>query len=226
MPAFSITPLTDIPPPAAESFPQFIQFQEDGTDLGLPDADTLNFANGLTATRGTGENSNVVTVTGGASGGSSASLIQLTSPGDAPVEESMFFDGNNYIRYWNSLVVIESADWTWLDESGDTRLLFNTAGIYRITTTSFIDASGEWPDGDSTFGSVAGDSASAQARHHVLSDPVDTRTRMQWTDQFIYTAEAESQIYLGLYALATATESAVQSAQMQVIIERIADVPA
>lgn len=63
MSAFSIAPLTDIPPPVAESFPNFIQFQEDGTDLGAADADTVNFSTGLTATRGVGENSNVITVT-------------------------------------------------------------------------------------------------------------------------------------------------------------------
>ena len=62
MPAFSVTPLTDVPPPQAADFPDFIQFQAAGTDLGLSDADTLNFSTGLTATRGTGENSNVVTV--------------------------------------------------------------------------------------------------------------------------------------------------------------------
>ena len=54
MPAFSITPLTDIPPPAAESFPNFISFENQGEALGLPDADTLNFSTGLTATRGVG----------------------------------------------------------------------------------------------------------------------------------------------------------------------------
>lgn len=62
---FSVTPTQGFVPPEDEGFPNFIQFQQDGVDLGGPDADTVNFINGLSATRGTGENENVVTVTTG-----------------------------------------------------------------------------------------------------------------------------------------------------------------
>lgn len=62
MATFSITPVTDFPAPNADAFPNFIQFQADGVDLGLADADTVDFTGGLQATRGTGESSNVVTV--------------------------------------------------------------------------------------------------------------------------------------------------------------------
>lgn len=61
MPGFSITPVTDFPAASAEAFPDYIQFQAEGVDLGGPDADTVNFV-GLTVTRGTGENASVVTV--------------------------------------------------------------------------------------------------------------------------------------------------------------------
>lgn len=64
MPAFSITPVTDFPTPDADAFPNYIQFQADGEDLGLPDADTVNITGGLRATRGTGESSSVITVRG------------------------------------------------------------------------------------------------------------------------------------------------------------------
>lgn len=64
--AFSIAPVTGFPPPTAESFPQYIQFQNQGTDLGAPDATTLNFAGKALATRGVGENEGTVTVTVGA----------------------------------------------------------------------------------------------------------------------------------------------------------------
>lgn len=64
MSSFSITPITNIPPPAAQEFPTFLQWQADGTDLGLSDADTVNVTGGLFATRGTGENSNVITLSG------------------------------------------------------------------------------------------------------------------------------------------------------------------
>jgi hypothetical protein len=66
---WSISPAAPFPPPTAGEFPQYIQFQEDGTDLGRPDATTVNFGSGLAATRGTGENEGVVTVTASGGGG-------------------------------------------------------------------------------------------------------------------------------------------------------------
>ncbi len=62
MATFSITPVTDFPAPDADAFPNYIQFQADGVNLGLADVDTVNFTGGLRATRGTGENSAAVTV--------------------------------------------------------------------------------------------------------------------------------------------------------------------
>jgi len=59
---FGITPATGFPPQASDEFPNYIQFQNQGTDLGLPNVDTVNFGRNLTASRGTGENANVVTV--------------------------------------------------------------------------------------------------------------------------------------------------------------------
>lgn len=64
MATFSITPVTDFPAPDADAFPNYIQFQADGVDLGAADADTVNFVGNLLATRGTGESTNVVTVEG------------------------------------------------------------------------------------------------------------------------------------------------------------------
>lgn len=60
--SFGITPATGFPPQASDEFPNYIQFQNQGVDLGLPNVDTVNFGRNLTATRGTGENANVVTV--------------------------------------------------------------------------------------------------------------------------------------------------------------------
>lgn len=59
--AFGISPAST-PPVTSEGFPQYLQFQNDGTDLGAPDVDTVNFRQGLTATRGTGENANTLTL--------------------------------------------------------------------------------------------------------------------------------------------------------------------
>ena len=60
--SFGITPATGFPPQASDEFPNYIQFQNQGTDLGLPNVDTVNFGRNLVASRGTGENANVVTV--------------------------------------------------------------------------------------------------------------------------------------------------------------------
>ena len=65
MATFGLTPSVGLfPPPAAEDFPNFIQFQADGTDLGGADADTVDFVNGGegAVTRGTGEAAGTVTV--------------------------------------------------------------------------------------------------------------------------------------------------------------------
>lgn len=61
--AFGFNPAGNgFPSQAPEGFPNFILFQADGTALGEADADTVNFRRGFQATRGTGENSGVVTV--------------------------------------------------------------------------------------------------------------------------------------------------------------------
>lgn len=64
MASFSITPVAEFPPASADDFPNYIQFQADGVDLGGPDVDTVNFVGNLRATRGTGEATATVTVEG------------------------------------------------------------------------------------------------------------------------------------------------------------------
>jgi hypothetical protein len=63
MATFGITPVSDFPPQTDDGFPNFIQFQDEGTALGGADAEVVDFTGaGVTATRGTGENANKVTV--------------------------------------------------------------------------------------------------------------------------------------------------------------------
>jgi len=62
MTAFSVSPVQGFAQQTGDGAPSFIQFQDDGVNLGGPDADTLNFGAGLTATRGVGEFENVVQV--------------------------------------------------------------------------------------------------------------------------------------------------------------------
>jgi len=214
MPAFSVTPLTDVPPPQAADFPDFIQFQAAGVDLGLADADTLNFSTGLTATRGTGENSNVVTVTGTAP----ASVLTLYSSPDA-IPPIAFFDGTPFSTDWFSEITIRSDDWTY-DVNGIT---FLRSGYYRIIASCYWEADIQWPAGTSTYGSIIGISEGVQARYHVLDDPVDTRNRMWWTDQHFLNVIASEVYTPSLFGLATDTSAPVLFAGMTLVIERLGD---
>lgn len=88
MATFGITPVTGYPLPPSDDFPQFIQFQNSGADLGAPDADTLNFATGATATRGTGENANVITVAVESTAGGTVTSVALEAPAEFAVAGS------------------------------------------------------------------------------------------------------------------------------------------
>ena len=62
MATFGLIPMLGAyPTPPAEDFPNYMQFRAGGVDLGGRDADTVDFIGGL-VTRGTGDNSGVVTV--------------------------------------------------------------------------------------------------------------------------------------------------------------------
>lgn len=62
---FSMTPVTGFPPTTPDEFPQGLQFQYDGTNVGGRDIDTVNFVpgDGLSVTVGEGENANILTIT-------------------------------------------------------------------------------------------------------------------------------------------------------------------
>jgi len=59
--SFEITPARDGAPVTTQAFPQFIQVQQDGVNLGGPDVTTLNFV-GFDVARGEGEEANTVTI--------------------------------------------------------------------------------------------------------------------------------------------------------------------
>lgn len=66
MPAFALTPIAAYPPPTSDDFPQGLLWQLDGVDVGVRGQfDTINFVAGalLDMTAGTGETSNVLTIT-------------------------------------------------------------------------------------------------------------------------------------------------------------------
>jgi len=227
MSAFSISPLTNVPPPQADEFPNFIQWQEDGVNLGGPDADTINCSSGITATRGVGENSNVVTLT--AAGGATIGVSRMIAPADPPSEDRMLFDGTSFLDQWTDVALVVSADWEW--QSIEQLLHIITAGVYRVTLVCSLDTDNygaEWPDGNSTYGStVIGaftTNTSAQARTHTTGDLEDQRNVMAWTDQHIIEASADSTYQVGVYAKASDTSVPVRPG-MVMIVERLGDLP-
>ena len=50
MPAFAVVPYGPNPPDTDEGFPQFIQWQYNGVNLGGPDVDTVNVLSPLVVT--------------------------------------------------------------------------------------------------------------------------------------------------------------------------------
>lgn len=153
--SFSVTPASNFVPPEAESSPQFIQFQAEGTDLGGPDADTLNFTGaGVTATRGTGENENIVTVAiagGGTPGGAASMLVVQLDP---------LSDGNlgtyNYTPFtdWSGTVLKTAApDVAWDQPSQS--VVISTAGLYAVDfQASLTDIDRAVFDADAMSGNV------------------------------------------------------------------------
>ena len=62
---FGINPVTGFPPAGTDDFPNYLQIQFNGVNLGGPDVDTINFVGtGFTVVRGgSGVDDNTVTVT-------------------------------------------------------------------------------------------------------------------------------------------------------------------
>lgn len=139
---FGISPSGGFPPAAAEEFPNFIQFQDDGTDLGGPDADTLNFV-GATVSRGTGENANVVTVevTGGA-GGAEVYVAKFTG-------SEVTFSGDVSVPALANLLV-DHADVAW--NATDEYLEISGNGIWELVFTAEIVPTEGIGDGYTEYG--------------------------------------------------------------------------
>lgn len=83
--AFAMTPASGWPPEQPSDFPNYLQWQSGGVNLGGPDADTINIV-GATATRGEGENANVVTIAIDGSGTTGFSWVDV--PGDYEISNA------------------------------------------------------------------------------------------------------------------------------------------
>lgn len=152
MPAFSIAPAQGFARPPGQGFPNYMQIQNQGVNLGLPNVDTLNFGSGLTATRGTGENANTVTVTG-EGGGPQTLLVNAEIEG---------FAGSG-VSYSMQTVLVESADTEW--DPTIHQINFITSGFYRIiVSVQVAPLSGSWQESTLMSLSLYSGGASRYAR--------------------------------------------------------------
>jgi len=122
---FSITPVSGFPLPTSDEFPNFIQFQSAGVDLGDNAADTVDFADGLTATRGTGENANVVTVS--AESTSTPLSLRLSAVG------AILANPGVQPNTWVTTAETSSTDVVWNGATGE--LTFEP-GVYELALSA------------------------------------------------------------------------------------------
>lgn len=125
--ALEITPVT---PGGAEftptDVPTFMQIQANGVNLGEPTVSTLNFAAGLTATRGTGGSANKVDVSaaGGGGGGAAVAVFSIAGASTSTFSSAKFGD-------WSpATVVLANAIATWDD--ANKAMDIAAAGVYAV----------------------------------------------------------------------------------------------
>jgi hypothetical protein len=132
MTAFGVSPVGTFPPAEDDGFPQFIQWQQGGYDLGGPDADTVDFGPGLVATRGTGESANVITVT------AEGLLIEVNGVQQGLVDTLNIGNGIQATIVANvATLSMAVPHFTWRDAPADTALEITDAenGIATTGTT-------------------------------------------------------------------------------------------
>jgi hypothetical protein len=123
----------NVPEPGTQ-LPNYIQFRNHGTDLGLPDATILDFGNNLTATRGTGENANKVTVTaagGGGGGGLPQPWVGKFEVADSEIEFGAFTQFNE----WDTVTQLVASDEF---EIVGTALHILVAGLYEVKIGAYV----------------------------------------------------------------------------------------
>lgn len=130
--AFGFNPAGNgFPSQAPEGFPNYIQFRADGENLGDPDVDTVDFVYPLVATRGTGENSNVVTVTTAEN-----PSAQVPSGAAAVMAFTLSASGSgNGLTSWSFTSLLADASVASYNE-GTNELTFAGAGLYQAMVTT------------------------------------------------------------------------------------------
>lgn len=179
--AFGLTPAgAGFPPQAPDAFPNYIQFRADGTDLGEANADTVDFVYPLIATRGTGENSNVVTVT-------TAENPSAVAPSGAAAVMAFALSGNGAGSWTFTSLVADATVGSWNDTSDI--LTFASAGVYQVSVASRLTLVSNLATYADVFSFVGAgtDSLKTGSRHSV--DSV-TQEQFDFVDLFLLNMQA------------------------------------
>ena len=235
--AFGLTPAgSGFPPQAPDSFPNYIQFQSNGVDLGAPNVDTVDFADGLVATRGTGENANKVTVIAGTNpsggGGTAAAPELVVSLAGAAAGA---FDGVSFSN-WTGTTLHSSSDATWNETTNAVDV--QQTGLYEVVIEARVTpVSGTWPaavGGLTYYGSGATPSAgsvagSLSSSRYGMTVPATASWQAiglyaQFSDTYLVNVPAlPAAITPTLYANAYAAETDAADFAAVVVVRRVGD---
>ncbi|MGE4074967.1 MAG: hypothetical protein AB7F22_05410 [Reyranella sp.] len=227
--AFGFNPAGNgFPSQAPEGFPNYIQFQADGTDLGNPNADTVDFVYPLIATRGAGENANKITVTTAenpsaatpVAGADDPLVLSLTGNVSAAFNSSQFSD-------WTGVVSRTSGDLTW--DGTNKNITVEVTGLYEVEIVGRLSPDlGSLPASTSVYyGSAVNSALNALSPSLHSAVPVFGLTYTQWTDKYVFNAnELPASITPALYAAAYNNESETCSFSAVVTVRRIGDAAA
>lgn len=181
---FGMTPATNWPVPTPDDFPTFIQFQSAGVDLGGPDADTVNFSTGLTATRGEGESANIITVVSSEGGGGATAVFSLEGASVGSFNAAKFGD-------WSPATVVLANDIATWDDAGKA-LKIAAAGTYAVKVECKVSStvgggSSSFPRDDIIYGGEVDHaviSSATQLGFNSSALGLDSRTYVQWVEDF------------------------------------------
>lgn len=225
-------------PPTGKSFPDFLQFQKDGQNLGGPDVTTVNFTGaGVQATRGTGANASVLTVQvaggGGGGGGDAGAFVARLEYSQNP-----YLAGSSYVgATMDQYAVLVPAPFVSVVEP-DGVLLFSRAGVYEFVIHGQADYVGEyvWPPSGALYGSLVVDVTSEEvvgySMHHyhnseqILFTGAGWAKTVGWTDVSVIEVSQGDARTVNLYVdKYEADPEANMDLYATLIVRRLGDLP-
>jgi len=229
--SFGITPAAGFPPQASDEFPNYLQWQLDGVNLGAADIDTVDLTGDLSATRGTGENANKLTIAvasnPSAAAAAAAEELVISLVGAA----SGAFGGVSFSN-WTGTVLRASADATWNEASNLVNLV--QTGLYEVSIQGKVSPdSNTWPaavDNFTQYGSnvgiLEGAAGGLYLSQYGMTVPAiawqATGLFAQFSDKYIVNAAAlPATITPALYANAYGAEADAATFAAVVTIRRI-----